>query len=39
MIWVKGHADNLENENCDRLAVEAALGGDLKVDEGYEKGN
>jgi len=39
MIWIKGHADNLENENCDRLAVEAALGGDLKVDEGYEKGN
>ncbi|MCE7056942.1 ribonuclease HI [Algoriphagus sp. AGSA1] len=35
-IWVKGHAGNIENERCDRLAVEAAEGFDLKVDTGYE---
>lgn len=23
-IWVKGHADNVENNRCDTLAVEAA---------------
>ena len=23
-VWVKGHASNLENERCDRLAVSAA---------------
>ncbi|WPR74389.1 ribonuclease HI [Algoriphagus sp. NG3] len=35
-IWVKGHAGNIENERCDRLAVQAAEGFDLKVDTGYE---
>lgn len=35
-VWVKGHAGNIENERCDQLAVEAAEGPDLKVDEGYE---
>jgi ribonuclease HI len=35
-IWVKGHAGNIENERCDQLAVEAAEGPGLKVDEGYE---
>lgn len=35
-IWVKGHAGNPENERCDQLAVEAALSGDLLVDEGME---
>ncbi|MHA7131572.1 ribonuclease HI [Algoriphagus namhaensis] len=35
-IWVKGHAGNIENERCDQLAVQAAEGGDLKIDEGYE---
>lgn len=35
-VWVKGHASNVENNRCDELAVEAALGGDLKEDEGYE---
>lgn len=35
-VWVKGHAGHPENERCDELAVEAALGGNLLVDEGYE---
>lgn len=35
--WVKGHADIPENERCDALAVEATSGGDLLVDEGYER--
>ena len=35
-IWVKGHASNKENNRCDELAVEAALGRDLKIDVGYE---
>ena len=34
-FWVKGHAGHPENERCDRLAVEAALQGDLKEDAGY----
>ncbi|MDC1106305.1 ribonuclease HI [Prolixibacteraceae bacterium] len=36
MVWIKGHANNIENENCDRLAVEAALGNGLIIDQGYE---
>tara|TARA_R110001592_G_scaffold252755_1_gene515584 strand:- start:3188 stop:3649 length:462 start_codon:yes stop_codon:yes gene_type:complete len=36
--WVKGHAGNIENERCDELAVEAALGGNLKVDHEFENG-
>lgn len=35
--WVKGHANNPLNERCDELAVEAALGNKLHIDEGYEK--
>ena len=35
--WVKGHAGNLYNERCDELAVKAAEGETLLVDEGYEK--
>lgn len=35
-VWVKGHASNVENNRCDELAVEAAMGGDLKADKGYE---
>jgi ribonuclease HI len=35
-VWVKGHANNPYNERCDELAVAAALGGGLKVDEGYK---
>lgn len=38
MQWVKGHADNPFNEKCDQLAVAAALGRDLKEDEGYDPG-
>lgn len=37
LIWVKGHADNGENNRCDFLAVKAAEGPHLLVDEGYEK--
>ncbi len=35
--WVKGHADNPENNRCDELAVEAALGGNLLSDSGYKE--
>ena len=34
--WVRGHAGNVENERCDRLAVEAANGPDLQTDSVYE---
>ena len=33
--WVKGHADNPENEHCDALARAAAQGDALKNDEMY----
>lgn len=35
--WVKGHAGNPLNERCDQLAVAAALGDNLKPDEGFIK--
>ena len=35
LIWIKGHADNCENNLCDKLAVEAYSGSDLKEDSGY----
>lgn len=35
-VWVKGHAGHPMNERCDTLAVEAALGNNLKIDQGYE---
>lgn len=35
-IWIKGHADNPENERCDRLAVAAAAGRNLQADAYYE---
>jgi ribonuclease HI len=38
-IWVKGHAGHEMNEKCDQLAVEAANGRSLLVDEVYEKEN
>jgi ribonuclease HI len=37
-IWVKGHSDHPENERCDVLAVSAATGKLLLIDEGYESG-
>ena len=36
-VWVKGHAGNTLNERCDQLAVQAAEGSKLLIDEGYEK--
>jgi ribonuclease HI len=35
-IWIKGHANNKENERCDGLAVKAAEGDNLKIDNWYE---
>ena len=34
--WVKGHAGHPLNERCDELAVAAAAGTQLLVDQGYE---
>ena len=36
--WVRGHAGNVENERCDRLAVTAAKQPDLEPDLGYAGG-
>ena len=36
-VWVKGHANNKENEVCDKLAVAAANSKNLLTDEYYEK--
>jgi ribonuclease HI len=35
-VWVKGHAENLENNVCDILATTAAQGKNLRIDEFYE---
>ena len=35
-IWVKGHANNKENERCDTLAIQAADGKNLLTDQWYE---
>jgi ribonuclease HI len=35
--WVKGHAGNIENERCDRLAVSSAEGAVLNIDHGFEQ--
>lgn len=35
--WVKGHAENVYNNRCDILATQAADGGNLLIDEGYEE--
>ena len=35
-IWIRGHADNPENERCDRLAVQASKTGVLLADIPYE---
>lgn len=36
-VWVKGHADNEENNRCDELAVAASFEKNLLVDDYYEK--
>ena len=36
-VWVKGHANNVENERCDRLAVAAASASQHHlIDKGFE---
>ena len=35
-LWVKGHANNKENERCDVLAVQAAESKNLLIDQWYE---
>jgi len=35
--WVKGHAGHIENERCDVLAVAAAEGENLKIDDIFER--
>ena len=34
-VWVKGHAENPENNRCDELATAAADGENLLDDEGF----
>lgn len=36
-VWVKGHADTVENNRCDQLAVDAAGGANLLEDVGYKE--
>lgn len=36
--WIRGHNNHPENERCDQMAVEAALGKNLPPDTGYEAG-
>lgn len=36
-VWIKGHNNHPQNERCDALAVAAANGYNLEVDEVYEK--
>lgn len=38
-VWVKGHNNNILNERCDQLAVEASMGMNLKEDTGYQPNN
>jgi ribonuclease HI len=35
-VWVKGHAETVENNRCDQLAVAAANGATLFEDVGYQ---
>jgi len=35
-VWIKGHSNNIENEICDRLAVDAYTQGNLVEDYGYK---
>jgi len=34
--WIKGHAGHEENERCDRLAVNARMKSNLKIDAYFE---
>jgi ribonuclease HI len=36
--WVRGHAGDVENERCDRLARTAAASANLQPDPGYSPG-
>ena len=37
IVWIKGHANNAENERCDKLAVSAAEAKEHHdIDRGYE---
>jgi len=36
--WVRGHSGHPENERCDTLAKQAAVGRNLPADEGYAAG-
>lgn len=36
-IWVKGHASNVENNRCDKLATDAAQSRQLIEDVGYRE--
>lgn len=38
-VWIRGHCNNVENEICDRLAVEAYRKGPLHEDTGYNPAN
>lgn len=38
-FWVKAHAGHPENERCDELAKNAAMRGNLPVDQGYAPEN
>ena len=37
-VWVKGHAQNKENNRCDQLAVDSSSVPNLLIDEGYHPG-
>ena len=38
-VWIRGHANNVENELCDRLAVAASSAKKLPEDTGYTMEN
>ena len=38
-IWIKGHNNNIENETCDNLAVEASKKQNLLIDKGFQNNN
>ena len=39
LVWVKGHNNDIENERCDALAVNASKENALSEDTGYIPGN